>query len=76
VIFKEWQGREVLKRIFEDKPGGRWRVGRPSSRWMNGVESDLRTMEVKSWRNIAKEREEWWRNVREARALHGPWSYR
>jgi hypothetical protein len=40
------------------------------------VESDLRTMEVKSWRNIAKEREEWWRNVREARALHGPWSYR
>jgi hypothetical protein len=61
-----------VKRIFEDKPGGRRRVGRPRLRWVDGVESDLRTMRVKIWRNIATEREARRRNVREASALHGP----
>jgi hypothetical protein len=47
-----------IKRIFEDKPGGRRRVGRLRLRWMDGVERDLRTMGVKRWRNLAKDREE------------------
>jgi hypothetical protein len=47
-----------IKRIFEDKPGGRRRVGRLRLRWMDGVECDLRTMGVKRWRNLAKDREE------------------
>jgi hypothetical protein len=59
-----------VKRIFEDKPGGRRRVGRPRLRWTDGVENDLRIMGVKRRRNVAKDREEWRRNVREARALH------
>jgi hypothetical protein len=61
-----------VKRIFEDKPGGRRRAGRPRLRWVDGVENDLRTMGVKRWRNVAKDREECRRIVREARALHGP----
>jgi hypothetical protein len=62
---REWLGHigrvtreRGVKRIFEDIPGGRRRVGRP--RWMDGVESDLRTMGVKRWRNIMKDRERWW----------------
>jgi hypothetical protein len=31
------------KRIFEYKPGGRLRAGRPRLRSLDGVESDLRT---------------------------------
>jgi hypothetical protein len=61
----------VLTRIFEDKPSGRRRVGRPRLKWLGGVESDLR-MGVKIWRNTTKDREEWHQIVREARALHGP----
>jgi hypothetical protein len=57
-----------VKRMFEDKPGGRWRVGRLRLRWVDGVENYL----WKKWRNVAKDREEWQQIVREARALHGP----
>jgi hypothetical protein len=48
----------VLKRIFEDKPGGRHRMKRPRLRGVDGVESDLRTIGAKRWRNIAQDREE------------------
>jgi hypothetical protein len=65
-----------LKMIFEDKPGDRRRVGRPRLRWVDGVENDLRTMAVKRWRNVAKDREQWRRIVRDARALHRPLWYR
>jgi hypothetical protein len=50
-----------VKRIFEDKPGGRRRVGRPRLRWVDGVENDIRTMRVKRWRNVAKSGGELWR---------------
>jgi hypothetical protein len=62
----EWLGRiqrmerdKCVKRIFEDKLDDRWRVGRSRLRWLDGAESDLRTVGVKRWRNMPKGREEW-----------------
>jgi hypothetical protein len=60
-----------VERIFEDKPGGRQRVERLRLIWLDGAESELRTMGIKRWRNIATDREEWHRIMKEARALHG-----
>jgi hypothetical protein len=48
-----------VKRISEGKPAGKWRVGRPRLRWLNGVENDLRITEVKRWGNTEKVREKW-----------------
>jgi hypothetical protein len=43
---------------------------------LDDVEADLRTMGIKRWRLIAKDRTEWAGIVREAKALQGPQSQR
>ena len=43
---KNDQGRTV-KKIFESKPEGSKRRGRPSLRWLEDVEKDLRETKVK-----------------------------
>jgi hypothetical protein len=64
--------RQMVKKLFDGKPGGRRRTGRPRLRWLDDVEADLRTMGIKRWRLIAKDRTEWAGIVREAKALQGP----
>jgi hypothetical protein len=63
------EGARSVERIFKDKPGGRRIVGRSRQGWLDGAESDLRTVKVGRWRSIAKGREAWRRTVRDARAL-------
>jgi len=51
------QGR-IVKKIFESKPEGNRRKGRPRLRWLENVERDLWEREVKRWRQRAFNREE------------------
>jgi hypothetical protein len=46
--------RERGCKMFEDEPSGRRRLGRTILRWVDGVESHLKTMVVRRWRNIVK----------------------
>jgi len=48
----------VVKKIFESKPRGRRRKGRPGLRWVEDVEKDLRETKVKGWRRKAVDRED------------------
>jgi hypothetical protein len=54
---QEWLGhvtrmdqRRFVKKIFDSKPEGRRKVGRPRLRWLDDVENDLRMMKIKRWR--------------------------
>jgi hypothetical protein len=62
-----------VKKIFEGKLEGRRGRGRPSLRWIDDVEDDLRKHGVKRWRAKALDREEWASIIREVKAkLKGP----
>jgi len=52
------QGRRV-KKIFENKPKGCRRRGRPRLKWTEDVEKDLRETKVRRWRQKAVDGEEW-----------------
>ena len=62
----------TIKRILEDKPEGRRKVGRQRLRWLDGAEEDLRQLKVKRWRQKALNREEWAVVIKEAKVLRGP----
>ena len=52
--------------ILRGKPEGRRPVGRPRMRWINNIESDLRTLGMVNpgdWWNVAQDRREWRRLV-------------
>jgi hypothetical protein len=66
-----------VKKIFEEKLGGRRGRGRRRLRWMDDVEDDLRNMGIKRWRIKALDIVEWGSIIKEAKAkLKGPWRYR
>jgi hypothetical protein len=49
----------TLKRILEWKSIGRRIRGRPRKRWIEDIEDDIQTMEIRGWRKLCKERVEW-----------------
>ena len=61
----------TLKKIFDTKLGGVRRVGRPKMRWEDGVDQDMRMLEVKNWKKVALDRDEWARLLKKARAHQG-----
>jgi hypothetical protein len=63
----------TVKKIFEDKLGGRRGRQRPRLRWTDDVEDDLRNMVIKRWRIKVLDRVEWASIIKEAKAkLKGP----
>jgi hypothetical protein len=46
------------KIIFNTKLDGARGVGRPKLRWEDGVDQDMRILEVKNWKKVALDRDE------------------
>ena len=61
----------TLKKIFNTKPDGVRRVGRPKLRWEGGVDQDMRILEVKNWNKVALDIDEWAELLKKARAHQG-----
>ena len=49
----------TIKKIFNAKPHGVRRVGRTKLRWEDGVDQDMRILEVMNWKRVALNRDEW-----------------
>jgi hypothetical protein len=48
-----------LKQKINAKPNGVRRVGRPKLEWEDGVDQDMRILEVRNWKKVALDRDEW-----------------
>ena len=54
--------------LFRNNLEGRRGVGRPKTRWVDGVEADLRALGVRSWQSVARDRSRWIQVLDQARA--------
>jgi hypothetical protein len=61
----------TLKKIFNTKPDGARSVGRPQSRWEDGVDQDMGILGVKNWKIVALNRDERAKLLRKTRAKQG-----
>jgi hypothetical protein len=58
----------VPKRMLKGSLYSKRRKGRPRMRWLHSVESDLKKVEVKGWKEKMRDREQWRLVVEEAKA--------
>ena len=57
-----------FRKVFEAEPdGGCRRQRRPPQRWAKQVDENLRTLDVRNWRQAATARDVWRRKLAEAR---------
>jgi hypothetical protein len=61
----------TVKKVFDTRPEGTRKIGRPEVRWEDGVIQDIRAVGVKTWRNVAMDREDWWKLLKKARVHTG-----
>jgi hypothetical protein len=61
----------VSRKLLYGKVEGRRRRGRPRKMWLQGLEEDLRVMQVGRWWEKVQSKEECRRIVREAKANPG-----
>jgi hypothetical protein len=55
----------IVKKIKRWKPVSKRPTGRPKMRWEDDVFEDVRSMNVRSWKNVAQNREIWRRCLSE-----------
>jgi hypothetical protein len=66
-----YEQQQNSKKILNTKLGGVRRVGRPKMRWEDGVDQDMRILEVENWKKVALDRDEWAKLLKKARAHQG-----
>jgi hypothetical protein len=45
-------------------------IGRPKLRWKDGVSEDIKSMNLRNWRNVVQDRERWKKVVEQAKTLN------
>jgi hypothetical protein len=62
---------QMVKQLFDGKPGERRRTGRHRLRWLDDVEAALRTMGIKKMEAHSKRQKRIGQHHKEAKALQG-----
>jgi hypothetical protein len=62
---------DPCRQLTLHKPEGTRRVGQPTARWLESVETDLKKTGVKNWRRKAQDREQWRTILKEAKVHQG-----
>jgi hypothetical protein len=60
--------KRTVKKVFNTKPIGIRKIGRPKLRCEDDVIQDVKTLVVKNWRNVSMEQESLQKLLRKARA--------
>jgi hypothetical protein len=60
--------------VFANQPQGSRPTGRPKSRWWDCVNGDIRKCKIRNWEQRSKNREDWTRYIKEAKAHIGLYS--
>jgi len=71
VHIERMQDTAIPKKVLYGKLYATRRRGKPKIRWVDDVSTDLRKMEINEWRDRARDREAWWRIVKEAKVHPG-----
>jgi len=56
-------------KIMSWKPMSKRPIGRPKTRWEDGVLEDIKTMNVRVWKKVVQNRDSWKKVVDQARTL-------
>jgi hypothetical protein len=57
----------TAKKVFNTKPVGTRKTGRPKLRWEDDVIQKFKALGVKNWRNLEVDKESWLKLLRKAR---------
>jgi hypothetical protein len=59
-----------VQKIKRWKPVSKRPIGRPKTRWEDGVLEDINSMNISSWKKAAQNRDSWKKAVKQARTLY------
>ena len=59
-----------VQKIKRWKPISKRPIGRPKTRWEDGVLEDIKSMNVRNWKKVTQNRDSWKKVVEQARTLY------
>jgi hypothetical protein len=60
----------IVQKIKRWKPMSKRPVGRPKMRWEDDVLKDVRSMNLRNWKQVVQNRDRWKKVVEQARTLY------
>jgi len=60
----------IVQKIERWKPVSKRPIGRPKTRWEGDVSEDIKSINIRNWKKVAQNRDDWKKVVERARSLY------